>query len=268
MPGEVTLIDRHGVAIGRKKFGRYVTAYRAAIYGGLIAGMVLALSGMWLSGALLYSAAAALPYWLRRKGTGELLAIELLARQGELEEAQRRLDAAEQVRRRNPARYARTAGSLASHRGEHAAALGFWRQAMPATKGIEREMLKVSMTQALARNGEIKEARLMSETIEFPPATDPVISGQSLTPIVLALHDPDASALPDVEQLHEWTRRALAYSHTGVELAALGWAFDRRGEGEMAEFCAREAGERMHYKHLATWWPELQQWLDQRRVEA
>jgi len=73
----------------------------------------------------------------------------------------------------------------------------------------------------------------------------------------------DSSAKPaSSEELHEWARQALEYSHTGIDLAAIGWAFERTGDDDMARFLATEALDRMHYPYLATWWPALQQWLD------
>ena len=84
---------------------------------------------------------------------------------------------------------------------------------------------------------------------------------------MFVLCDPSAER-PSEGDLHDCARRALEYSHTGVELAALGWAFERSGDEDMACFLANEAVERMHYPYLATWWPALQQWLDGRNSKG
>jgi hypothetical protein len=124
-------------------------------------------------------------------------------------------------------------------------------------------MLKLSISKALLLSGQIDAARREYDAVVFPPEADQVVTGQSLTRIMFALCDSSA-ALPPEEDLHDWARRALEYSHTGVELAAIGWAFERTGDESMARWLASEALDRMHYPYLATWWPALQQWLDAR----
>jgi hypothetical protein len=232
----------------------------------VIAGALFALSGFWVTGALLYFGGVAPLLHSKYRGTGTLMAIETLARQGHLDEAQRRLDEASAVRRRNPVRYAIVAGNLASHRGDHVAALRWWREALPRMKqGIARELVKSYTVSALARSGDLVEARRVFADVKLPPQSDEILTGKILGELVIALH---ANELPSLELLHEWARRVLAYSHTGVELAALGWAFDRHGVDDMATFLATEAPDRMHYPYLAAWWPELQAWLDARIAAA
>jgi hypothetical protein len=159
------------------------------------------------------------------------------------------------------------AGNLASHRGEYETAIKWWREAFARDKGLSRELLKVAIARALILSGRMVEATRENDSIRFPSDADDVLTGQVLTRIMFALHDDRATLSTD--ELHDLARRALEYSHTGVELAALGWAFERAGDADMAELLAGEAPERMHYPYLATWWPALQQWLDGRsRREA
>ena len=264
--GEAVLLDRHGVAFGRGRYTRLVNVWRAAIYGGLVGSVALALTGAWLPAALLYVGIAS-PLWLvNYRGTGKLMAIDVIVRQGQLEEGQRRLDAVPELRRRNPAVYGWIAGRMASHRGDHAGAIKWWREALPRMKGVFREIIKLSIVKALALDGQIKEAKVMVGDVQLPREAVQVVSGHVLARIILALHDPDG--LPQGDELHEWSRMALAYSHAGVELTALAWAFERAGDDDMARFLVSEAVDRMHYPYLATWWPALQHWFDDHKPKA
>jgi hypothetical protein len=261
--GEGVIVDRRGVAFGRPQFRRIVYAWRIAIYGAFIGGAVLAVSGAWIPGALLYCAGFIPSFLTKYRGTGTLMAIDVLLRQGHLDEAQRRFEAVPELRHRSPQLYCWLAGMLGSHRGDYATALKWWREAFPRAKGLRKELLKLSIAQALLLSGRTEEARRELEAVNFPPESDEVLTGQSLTRVMFALYD-SSTGLPSHDELHEWARRALEYSHTGVELAALGWAFERSGDEDMARLLASEALERMHYPYLATWWPALQQWLDGR----
>ena len=259
--GEGVLVDRRGVAVGRPRFARIVSAWRIGIYAALIGGGVLVVSGAWLSGSLLYLTGLMPTLVGKYRGTGKLMAIDVIVRQGHLDEGQRRFDAVPELRHRNPVRYCWLAGNLASHRGDYATALKWWREAVPRSNGLSREMLKLNITQARLLSGHTAEARREFEAVTFPSDSDEVLTGQSLTRVLFVLCD-SSTGLPSDDELHEWARRALEYSHTGVELAAIGWAFERSGDEDMARFLATEATDRMHYPYLATWWPALQQWLD------
>ena len=260
-PGEAVMVDRHGVAHGRPRFVRLVTAMKLGIYGAIAGGAVLAVAGFWIPGALLYLAGSMPIMVSNYRGGAKLMAVDVLVRQGNLEEGQRRFDAAPELRRRNPAAYFWIAGSLASHRGDYSTAIQWWREGLPRSKGVFRERFKLSIAKALLLSGRVREARLEYESVKLPPAADEMLTSKTLARVMFALCD-SSSEPPSEDELHDWARRALEYSHTGVELAAIGWAFDRSGDEDMARFLAAEAVERMHYPYLATWWPALQQWLD------
>jgi hypothetical protein len=259
--GEGVFLDRHGQPLARRGFRRIVSVWRVGIYGALIGGAALAFTGAWAAGAVLYLTGLMPILVFRYRGARELLAIDVLVRRGQLDEGQRRFDRVPQLRRRNPVAYCATAGSLASHRGDYATALTWWREALVSAKGLQRQLLKLSIVKALLLVGNTEEARREFEAVKFPTESDEVLTGQSLTQIMFVLCDSSSRPVSD-DELHDRARRALEYSHTGVELAAIGWAFDRRGDNETAHWLAGEAVERMHYPYLATWWPALQQWLD------
>lgn len=265
-PGEAMLLDRRGRIVGRGVFVRRVFAWKVGIYGALIGGGVLAVSGAWLAGAVLYVAGLTPMLVAKYRGTSTLMAIDVLVRRGQLDEAQRRFDAVPELRRRNPVAWCVLAGNLASHRGDHATALAWWQEAFPRSDGAARELVKLYMVNAFLLSGRLVEARRTFEDVRLPPETDDVVMGHLLTRILFVLCDPSERIAED--ELHDWARKALAYSHTGVELASLGWAFERGGDEEMARLLATEALDRMHYPYLATWWPALQHWLDSRERNA
>lgn len=265
--GQAVFLDRHGVPYERSKFNRLVMLFRLGIYGSLIGGAVLMVSGSLLGGSLLYLLGFMPSLSSAYRKTGALMAIEVLARQGQLDEAQRRLDEIPSARRRSPSAYFRVAGNLASHRGEYAAAIALWREGLATTKGLARTFTTIAIIKALLLSGQPKEARLMFETVTLPPEADDILLGDNLTRLMFELLDPSAKAMPD-DELHDRTRRSLEYSHTGVEIAAMGWLFEKRGDDEMARWLASEALERMHYPYLATWWPALQEWLDKRAASS
>lgn len=260
--GKAVFIDERGVAIGRGRYDRLVSRWRIGIYGALIGSGLLLFSGALLPGVLLYLGAISPLVATSYRGTAKLMAIELLARQGQLEEARRRLDAAPSLRRRNPVFYCSLAGTIDSHQGHHEAALRWWREAFPRSSGIRRELLKLKIASALLLSGRIEEARRELASVCLPPEADEVITGQSAMHVMFALLDPSAEP-PSEDALHDRARRALEYSHTGVELAAIAWSFERLGNADMARWLVGEARERMTYRYLATWWPALQQWLDE-----
>lgn len=260
-PGQAIALTNDGVAYGRSKVSRSVMLWRGGIYAALIGAPLLLIAGATLPGVVLY-AASAIPFLQARYyQTGSLLAIDVIIRQGSLDEAQKRFDTLAHLRRRNPVPYCFIAGNLASHRGNYAEAIKWWREAFPRAKGITRPMLTTSITKALILSEQLVEAQRVAGSVPYPAEADPVLTTALLERVMFALHDPRATL--SIDELHELTRQCLEYSHTGVELAAIGWAFERTGEAEMAQFCATEAVDRMHYRYLATWWPALQQWLDE-----
>ncbi len=256
--GEAVFVDKNGVPFGQKGFRRRVLAYKAMIFAaGGVSGLLL-FSGAVIPALGVYLVAIAPSLAVKYRGTGALMAIDVLARRGQLDEAQKRLDAVPHLRARNPVWWARLSGNIASHRGQHEVAIAFWREGAARAKGLARELMMLAIAKGLLLSGKVTEARIVLEGVKLPPEADEVLVGQLLANVMFALED----EMVDADQLHEWARKALAYSHTGVELAALGWAFERVGEADMAQLLAGEATERMHYPYLATWWPALQQWLD------
>lgn len=261
--GEHVLLDKRGTVVGRRRFKRAVGVWGVLIWGALLSGGGLYIAGFKLVGALVYLAGTSPSlYFNNYRGGARFRRIETLARLGHLEEAQRRLDDIKHLHRRNPVRFETIAGHLASHRGEHAEALRWWRQARDRMKpGLQLELLNVASVSALALSGDDTEARRLRANLQLPSGADQVLCGVILTDLVIAL---TSERLPSVEQLHDWASIVLAYSHTAIEVAAIGWAFEKHGDAGMARFMATEAPDRVHYAYLKTWWPALDEWLAQK----
>ena len=263
--GEIVFIDEKGTAMDRRRFKRSVRGWRAFLFTGATAAAVLAFSGLPIAGAMLYLGVASPFLFHQYRGSRRLLAVAKLARDGQLAEAQRRLDDAPSLRWRNQAGHASVAGSLASHRGDHEAAIRWWRQALAWTRSpAAREMTRNSLATALALHGELAEARAVRAGRQPLPAADPIFTGAIQTDLVIGLRSTDPADLPSTETLHEWASLHLSYRHTGPQVAMLAWSFERHGDEEMADFLAGEAPARMQYHYLKTWWPALQSWLDAR----
>ncbi|HEY4059127.1 MAG TPA: hypothetical protein VGM39_21070 [Kofleriaceae bacterium] len=259
--GQFALLDRQGRAVGRQWFKRRVAAYRIVNFAAILGSAALFVGGFPIVGGALYFAVIGRALRIRWRGGSKLLAVDMLVRAGNLDEAQRDLDKLGDLRRRNPSYYCRLAGRIASSRGDHAKALEWWQAATPHVKGLELALVKLSMTGSLILSGRLKEAHAMRDGAVFPEAADELLTGQSLVRVMFTLCDPSTKPMTD-EELHEAARRALEYSHTGTEVAAIGWAFARAGDHEMAQWLASEAQERMHSRYLATSWPELHAWLE------
>jgi hypothetical protein len=260
-PGQGVMLDKHGVGVGRARYGRIIGAWRIGIFATMIGAGALMATGAWIPGSILYFAGLTPALLAKYRGTSKLMAIDVIIRNGHLDAAQRRLDIVPELRRRNPVLYCTIAGNLASHRGDHAAAVTWWREAFPRSKGLRRELFKIRITGDLLLAGRIEEARREYDSIVFPPEADLVLTRQILTRAMFMLLDPSARPASS-EELHESTRLALEYNHTGVDVAALGWCFERIGDDDMARFLASEALDRMHYPFAATWWPALRRWTD------
>lgn len=259
-PGEAVLIGRAGKLFGRVGFRRRLLLWKVGVNGALLGGAGLMLAGATLPGLGLYLAGLTPTFLVRYRGTRTVLVIELLVRQGKLDEAQQRFAAAPELRRRNPAAHHRITGTLAAARGERAQALASWRQALPLCRGLQAELIRLQITRTLLQTGQAEAARREFGNLRLPPDIDEFVYGIALTRAMFVLLDP-ASASTPVEELHDWARAALAYSHTGTTLGVLGMVFARIGDDEMARFLAAEAVARAHDPYLAVTWPELHAWL-------
>jgi hypothetical protein len=127
--------------------------------------------------------------------------------------------------------------------------------------------LKADALSTLGRFEEARRARdeLLRESADATGAAgrprgdylDMLVQGTELK-IAADADTPDA--LPDDNTLHGWARAALGRSRFGDMLVSLAWAFDRRGDDDMARHLLAEAPSRIARSSLPQTSPRLHAW--------
>lgn len=122
--------------------------------------------------------------------------------------------------------------------------------------------VRFSRAHLLAVVGRVAEAKLaFAELAEMPETTYFSIGKQSAQ-LAIAFHGDEPGFLPEDDVLHEWARAGLGRTLFGEMLVLLAWAFERRGDLEMAQLLAREAPSRLLFSYLADADPKAKAWLD------
>jgi tetratricopeptide (TPR) repeat protein len=80
------------------------------------------------------------------------------------------------------------------------------------------------------------------------------------TELKIAADADTPEALPDDDTLHRWARAALGRTKFGDMLVSLAWAFQRRGDDDLARHLLAEAPSRIPRSSLATTSPRLAAW--------
>src|SRR5262249_20417506 len=102
-------------------------------------------------------------------------------------------------------------------------------------------------------------------TLDDAPGGEVFRSYRRSADLAIAFARGSADGLP--EDLHDWVHAWLRMNTSGVPLATLAWAFDARGDRDMAEHLLREALERMRRAAaLPTVRPALAEWIDRKRT--
>jgi tetratricopeptide (TPR) repeat protein len=134
------------------------------------------------------------------------------------------------------------------------------------------EMLRAAL---LASLGQLDEARRQRDAVAAqieaweaqrrrPRGEIHDVALQALD-LSIAFHADTPERLPDDQILHDWARAALLRNQFGGMLVYLAWAFDRRGDADMARHLLSEAPARMPRSSLAAEAPRLQAWADDRQ---
>jgi len=166
------------------------------------------------------------------------------------------------------------AGKLEWQRGHPEEALGRYERALGALgrmRGRGRGMYWIctfDRVQLLAAMGRLDDARAARSELEEAPRGDYFAMELALTDLMIAFHAGDPSLLPGDDELYEWAKAALRTSRFGASVVLLAWAFDRRGDRDMAEHLLREAPARLDTEFLAETTPRLQAWLEERKVSV
>jgi hypothetical protein len=87
---------------------------------------------------------------------------------------------------------------------------------------------------------------------------------RAFTELFLGFCRNDASRLPD--DLHPWARAALQTNVFGGNLVLLSWAYDRRGDADMAGHLLRESESRLERWHLDRTFPAVWRWVQSARA--
>jgi tetratricopeptide (TPR) repeat protein len=119
---------------------------------------------------------------------------------------------------------------------------------------------------ALAHLGRIAAARSARDQLSTAPDSELFeLMGQSLE-LAIAFEADAPGELPDDDTLHDWARAALGRTQFGDLLVSLAWAFEARGDVEMARHLLAEASSRIPRDSLPAVAPRLHAWAEARRA--
>ena len=136
------------------------------------------------------------------------------------------------------------------------------RAARSGYASVNAWKVRFSRAHVLATMGRIGEAKLAFAELADMPDTAYFQIGKQGAHLAIAFHADEPGFLPEDEVLHEWARAGLGRTLFGEMLVLLAWAFERRGDLEMAQLLAREAPSRLLFSYLADADPQAKAWLD------
>jgi len=283
--GEVIMLGRGGEALGPRR-ATYARVLSGAVVGASVLGVCLVyaqlfspLAGVAAGAATAGYVAFRLRHWFRFRN-----ALALISNL-RWEEAHAALLPLERKRLAPlfAAQVAATLAALEALLGHPEAALQRLDVLVPRlrrTRGPysrltrwRAELLRVSL---LARLGRLDEARLQRDAVKAEIAAwearrrrargeylEVALQGAELE-VAFAAGSP--AELPDHETLHAWARAALLRTQFGSLLVLLAWAFDERGDQDMARHLLEEAPSRMPRSPLPAAAPALHAWAERRRA--
>jgi hypothetical protein len=273
-PGEVLLLDDQGRVLGPQAMRR-ATVVGWGVVGSVVgvgAGAIGVLVGP-IAGVVVGAVTLGFLVWQLRHGR-EFQRALALASAGRRDEAYAIVEGLErrQLGNQFPPFIDYLAGKLEWQRGHAEAALVRYDRALGALarmRGRGRGMYWIctfDRVQLLAAMGRIDAARAARAELDEAPRGDYFAMELALTDLMIAFHVDDPALLPGDEELYDWAKAALRTSRFGASVVLLAWAFDRRGERDMAEHLLREAPARLETEFLAETTPRLHAWLEQRRA--
>lgn len=271
-PGEVLLLDDQGRVLGPKAMRRATVVGWGVV--GSVVGVGAGAIGVLLSpfaGVIVGAMTMGFLLWQLRHGREFQRALALAS-------AGRRDDAfaivteleSRQLGNQFPPFIDYLAGKLEWQRGNGEAALRRYDRALGALgrmRGRGRGMYWIctfDRVQLLAAMGKLDVARTARAELEEAPRGDYFAMELALTDLMIAFHAGEPSLLPGDDDLYEWAKAALRTSRFGASVVLLAWAFDQRGDQDMAEHMLREAPARLETEFLAETTPRLSVWLEQR----
>lgn len=265
-PGEILLVDRRGKVISPRSLRR-----RKIVLAGLV--VLEAACGYTLAGPIglgvLGGVAAAVVWfslggWLR--GVGRAQTLTSLGRLDEAEALLGDLERRRLLPRRARASVERIIADLARRRGDLIEAERRLDAALAicGRRGVARLIrttIRFRQIDLFAMTGRADDATRLRP--ELDRARGEVFDAYRRTSdLFIAFARASTDALPD--DPHEWARQLLSANTSGPELVALSWAYDARGDRDMAEHLLAEAPSRMGTLDLARSHPPLGAWMDEK----
>lgn len=268
-PGEVLLLDDQGHVLGPRAMRR-ATVTGWGVVGSVVtvgAGAIGVLVGP-IAGVVVGAVTLGFLVWQLRHGR-EFQRALALASAGRRDEAFAIVEGLErrQLGNQFPPFIDYLAGKLEWQRGHGEAALLRYDRALGALgrmRGRGRGMYWIctfDRVQLLAAMGRLDAARAARAELEDAPRGDYFAMELALTDLMIAFHAGDATLLARDEDLYDWAKAALRTSRFGASVVLLAWAFDQRGDTDMAEHLLREAPGRLETEFLAETTPRLHAWL-------
>lgn len=119
-----------------------------------------------------------------------------------------------------------------------------------------------NLAQLYAVDGDLDTARQLQARTKDAPDGDFLVMEAWFTQLCLAFHEGSAASLPD--DIFEWVRDALASDLAGGHLVLLAWAYEARGDSDMADHLLESAQDRLEIWSLESSYPKLDAWLSTR----
>jgi len=131
-----------------------------------------------------------------------------------------------------------------------------------APLGPWRWINRFSEVQILAQLGRVEEGRKIYAEMRSAPSGEYFALLRMNAELMLAFAEGDPSSLPD--DLHPWVTTALSTTSAELALAVLGWAYERRGEPDMAVHLVEQALDRIDPSLFARTFPRVWAWIQRR----
>jgi hypothetical protein len=271
--GQVVLLDRYGRIMSKRAVKVRLGLHSAGVAGALAA----EIAGLVLGSVALLGGGFAMLLLLTHQSRNqkELLLAKRLSIVGRDAEAQVLLEA---IDRRRPGgmiyfETQRELGALAWRRGELAAALARFKSALdmvtPAKNAVGYWLTYASLVEVQLELDHAAAEGLIAR-LDGAPDTPLFRAEREYIELMFAFHSNHTRGLPADETLYEWAKSALISNVSGLRIGLLAWAFEQRGDGEMATHLLREVRSHLlrDFQESRCFAPKLGDWLEPRMLAA